>query len=80
MIERTFKHLPVHLPFPLHQFAFADVGSDGQLPVRTGFALRNDILRFFAVGNNLPRNLQPVVFNAGGNHADPRIRLVLMVG
>ena len=45
------------------------------LPVRSGLALRNDIGRILAVGDDLPGDFQHIVPNCGRNESDPAVRL-----
>ena len=79
MVERSFRFLSVHFALALDEFALLHIGSDGELPVRTGLALCDNVLRVVILRDDFAGDLQRVVLHAGGDHADPRIRLVLVI-
>ena len=63
------------LPF-LDEFGGLDLGSDGELPVGTGLALRDDVLGFDAVGDYLAFDDEALVGDLRRHHADAAHRVV----
>ena len=80
VVEGSFHFLSVHFALALDELALLHVGSDTELPVRTGLALGDDVLRIVILRDDLAGDRQRVFLDAGGDHADSRIRLVFVVG
>ena len=80
VVERAFDFLTIHLAAAFDQLALFHIRTDAQLPVRSGLALRDDIGRIPAVGDDLPGDFQNIVPNCGRNESDPAVRLVLVIG
>ena len=80
MVKRSLDFLTVDGAAGFYKFALLDIGSDAQLPVCTGFALGNDVLSIFAVGNDLAGNLKGVILDAGGDDAHTGISFVFVIG
>ena len=53
VVERAFDFLTIHLAAAFDQLALFHIRTDAQLPVRSCLALRDDIGRIPAVGDDL---------------------------
>ena len=80
VVERAFDFLTIHLAAAFDLLALFHIRTDAQLPVRSCLALRDDIGRILAVGDDLPGDFQHIVPNCGRNESDPAVRLVLVIG
>ena len=53
VVEGSFHFLSVHFALALDELALLHVGSDTELPVRTGLALGDDVLRVLVLRDDL---------------------------
>ena len=81
MVEGSVVFDPVDRALPLlDEFCGFDLRADGELPVRAGLALRDDVLGLLPVGDDLARDLEPLGTLGRRHHPDAAKRVVHVVG